>query len=200
MHHLFTSFVLAYHGCDRAFGEQLLAGTKTFRPSDNDYDWLGPGVFFWESNPNRALEFAQEKKKRGEAISDPFVVGAVIDLGLCLDLSTKDSIEYLREAHSSLMATIREASRQAPANGPEPWRRRLDCAVIKILHQILEGSGAEPISTVRGIFIEGGPIYSGSAFQEKTHVQIAVVDPECIKAVFRVPKSVTGASWPKNSA
>jgi hypothetical protein len=192
VHHLATSFVLAYHGCDRDFGEQLLAGSKSLKPSNNDYDWLGPGVYFWESNPQRALEFAREKQKRHEGIRSPFVVGAVIDLGLCLDLTTKGSIDYLRNAHHSLIATISEASGPAPMNGPENWRRRLDCAVIKFLHQILKESGAEPISTVRGIFTEGDPIYSGSAFLEKTHVQISVVDPGSIRAVFRVPKQVAG--------
>ncbi len=190
MHRLSTSFVLAYHGCDRDLGESLLSGAKSFKLSNNDYDWLGPGVYFWESNPQRALEFAHEKLKRSEGIRKPFVVGAVVDLGLCLDLTTKDSIENLRDAHRSLQETVGPTSNPLPLNGPEDWRRRLDCAVIKFLHLILENSHAEPIDTVRGIFTEGDPIYTGSKFLEKTHVQIAVLNPDCIKAVFRVPKSV----------
>jgi hypothetical protein len=188
VHHLSTSFVLAYHGCDRAFGERLLSGSKSLKPSNNDYDWLGPGVYFWESNPLRALEFAREKQKRRERTRRPFVVGAVIDLGLCLDLTIKDSLENLRAAHRSLLDTI-PAGSPLPANGPESWRRRLDCAVIRFLHLIRQSEASEPIDTVRGIFTEGDPIYSGSAFLEKTHVQIAVVNPDCIKAVFRVPRT-----------
>lgn len=189
MHHLATSFVLAYHGCDRDLGESLLSGAKSFKPSNNDYDWLGPGVYFWESNPQRALGFAREKRKRRSGIRRPFVVGAVLDMGLCLDLTTKDSIENLREAHRSLLRTIPPGG-PLPVNGPENWRRRLDCAVIRCFHQILLTPASEPVDTVRGIFTEGDPIYAGSAFLEKTHVQIAVVNPECIKAVFRVSKSV----------
>jgi hypothetical protein len=186
VHHLSTSFVLAYHGCNRRVGESLLSGKKPLRPSDNDYDWLGPGVYFWESNPDRALEFAQEKRRRGGKIRDPFVIGAVVDLGVCLDLTTKDSIERLKLAHKALMDTFSASEEEAPVNGPEPWRRRLDCAVIRTLHQVLQSSGAHPIDTVRGMFTEGSPIYAGSAFFEKTHVQIAVLNLECIKAVFRV--------------
>lgn len=181
--------MLAYHGCDRDLGESLLSGAKSFKPSNNDYDWLGPGVYFWESNPQRALEFAREKLKRGEGIRKPFVVGAVVDLGLCLDLTTKDSIENLRDAHSTLLRTI-PVGGPLPVNGPEFWRRRLDCAVIKFLHLIRQNPEADPIDTVRGIFTEGKPIYDGSAFLEKTHVQMAVVNLDCIKAVFRVPKTV----------
>ncbi len=136
------------------------------------------------------MEFAQEKLKRHDGISDPFVVGAVIDLGLCLDLTTKDSIENLRDAHRSLQATVGPTGNSLPLNGPEDWRRRLDCAVIKFLHLIRAGSQAETIDTVRGIFTEGKAIYTGSKFLEKTHIQIAVVNLDCIKAVFRVPRSV----------
>ena len=59
MHRLTSAFVLGYHGCDHSVGERLLAGTA-FKLSDNDYDWLGPGIYFWEANPLRGLEFAQE--------------------------------------------------------------------------------------------------------------------------------------------
>ena len=88
------------------------------------------------------------------------------------------------------MSALSQSGQQAPRNGPEDWRRRLDCAVIRFLHQILEKSDAEPIETVRGIFTEGDPIYEGTRLLEKTHVQIAVVKLDCIKAVFRVPRSV----------
>jgi hypothetical protein len=189
VHHLSTSFVLAYHGCDRGLGESLLAGAKSLTPSDNDYDWLGPGMYFWESNPGRAQEFAEEKRKRREKIRDPFVVGAVIDLGLCLDLTTKDSIESLRLAYEALLEAFNLTGQNPPVNGPEHWRRRLDCAVFRTLHQVLESAGAQQIDTVRGVFTEGCPIYAGSALLEKTHVQIAVLNPECIKAVFRIPRA-----------
>lgn len=54
MHRLSSSFVLGYHGCDQSVGEALLRG-EPFRISNNDYDWLGPGVYFWEANPERGL-------------------------------------------------------------------------------------------------------------------------------------------------
>ena len=82
-----TAFVLGFHGCDRSVGESILRGEQThLEPSQNDYDWLGTGIYFWESDPLRALEFAQEraegaKNSRGD-ITVPFVVGAVINLVL----------------------------------------------------------------------------------------------------------------------
>jgi hypothetical protein len=58
--------------------------------------------------------------------------------------------------------------------------------VIRTLHEVVRSSGAQPIDSVRGMFTEGSPIYAGSAFFEKTHVQIAVLNLACIKAVFRI--------------
>jgi hypothetical protein len=191
VHRLSTSFVLGYHGCDRSIGETLLAGKDVLHKSENAYDWLGPGMYFWEANPQRAIEFATEKLGRKHRIQRPFVIGAVIDLGLCLDLTTKDSLEDLKVAHESLLATIQANNSPAPVNGPAPWMRYLDCAVIRRLHEIIEDSGSPAVDTVRGIFQEGSPIYPGSAFLEKTHIQIAVVNPACIKAVFRVQEAVT---------
>ena len=40
------SFVLGYHGCDAALAEEVLAGREILRPSRNDYDWLGEGIYF----------------------------------------------------------------------------------------------------------------------------------------------------------
>ena len=103
MHRLTTSFVLGYHGCDRHVGERLLAG-EPFKASQNDYDWLGPGIYFWEANPLRGLAFAQESSRRSRAaIHTPFVVGAVIDLALCLDLTTAAGVAFVRTAYESLV-------------------------------------------------------------------------------------------------
>ena len=191
MHRLSTSFVFGYHGCDRKVGERILAGQADLQPSENDYDWLGPGVYFWEANPERAYQFAVEKSKRKQGIVEPYVLGAVIDLGYCLDLTTKDSLDDLRDAHQSLMASLQSDGAAPPRNGPQPWMRSLDCAVIRRFHAIIEDSNSPAADTVRGIFQEGALIYFGSAFREKTHIQIAVVNADCIKAKFRVTQPGT---------
>ncbi len=100
MHRLSSSFILGYHGCRRSVGEKLLNG-EAFEPSENDYDWLGSGIYFWESNPVRALEWATFLKKQNnwQEDTEPFVVGAVIDLGYCLDLLTASSLSAVQSAH-----------------------------------------------------------------------------------------------------
>lgn len=183
MHRLSSSFVLGYHGCEEAVAEALLTG-EPFQKSSNDYDWLGPGIYFWEANPQRGLEFAVEAIRRKKSAKRPTVVGAVIDLGLCLDLASQGSIEMLEEAYKSLKATMEATDEALPENAP--LLRKLDCAVVNRLHSIL-GTQGQALDSVRGIFLEGSPIYPDAGFHRKTHVQIAVCNPACIKGVFRVP-------------
>jgi hypothetical protein len=188
VHRLTAGFVLAYHGCDLAVGERILEG-DVFKPSNNDYDWLGPGIYFWEANPLRGLEFAREASRRKRTtIKTPFVIGAVIELGLCLDLLTKAGIELVKTAYESLSSVANTAGLALPKNTKDSLRRNLDCAVIRRVHSILKEAGLPPVDTVRGVFVEGKPIYPTAGFDEKTHIQIAVNNPACIKGVFRVPK------------
>ena len=60
--------------------------------------------------------------------------------------------------------------------------------MITHLHRRIQASGHNPIDSIKAIFIEGSPIYPTAGFHEKTHTQIAVCNPECIRGVFRVSK------------
>jgi hypothetical protein len=84
-------FVFGFHGCDRDVAERILSSSSEhLKLSKNDYDWLGNGIYFWENNPERALQYALQLKKnpaRGKAkIKNEAVVGAIIDLGNCFNL------------------------------------------------------------------------------------------------------------------
>jgi hypothetical protein len=183
--------VLGYHGCDRAVAEKLLAGTP-FNASDNDWDWLGHGVYFWETNPLRGLEFARElqKRKRGKSnMRDPYVVGAVIDLGFCLDLISSTGIRAVESAYLDFVDYCNTASVPVPENtgGQDALFRKLDCAVINHLHKVRDAAKLPPFDSIKGVFIEDDPIYPKSGFNRKTHIQICVRSLECIRGVFRVP-------------
>jgi hypothetical protein len=201
---LATSFVLGYHGCDEAVGRKAVTdGAKLIR-SEHDYDWLGPGAYFWESDPVRALEWAQWKAGRGE-YEKPFVVGAAIDLGNCLDLLARENLELVRSAHASYVELQRRAGFPIPENrnaGKGDIDRRLrylDCAVIRHLHSLLKQKGQEPLDTVRGMFTEGGELYEGSGFAMQNHVQIAVCNDDCIRGLF-IPRPYPGNPSPRPSA
>ena len=189
MHRLSTAFVLGYHGCDASVAEALLAG-EPFRPSENDYDWLGPGVYFWEANPMRGLDFAIETKNaaRRPDIETPAVVGAVIDLGFCLDLTSAMGVQAMQGAYRSYIEVCERAGYIPPENSPDrdSLRRPLDREVFRHLHRMRREHGRQPIDSVRGVFMEGKPAYPGAGFQEKTHIQLCVLNDANIKGVFRV--------------
>jgi len=115
-----SAFVLGYHGCDRKVGEEVISGRKKLRSSENDYDWLGSGIYFWENNPARALAWAttasQDSRIAQARITEPFVVGAIIDLGNCLDLLETESIRIVASAHQRLREACKEASVPVPSN------------------------------------------------------------------------------------
>lgn len=187
-----ASLVLGYHGCDRAVGERILAG-DSIAPSAKSYDWLGPGAYFWENDSERAMHWARERVSQGKA-SSPFVVGAVIRLGNCLDLTQKKNLELLTVAYNSLVSMSQTSGKSLPENkksinesGDDKLLRFLDCAVITRLHQIVHTvSGIKSFDSVRGLFVEGDPVYPGAKFHTLTHTQLAVRNPECVVGTFRV--------------
>lgn len=185
------TFVLGFHGCDRQIGERILAGTDPHLiPSENDYDWLGHGIYFWEANPQRAFEFAQEaandnKISRGK-IQDPFIIGAIINLGACLNLTNSSSLQEVKLSHDILshsLDTIPDAIR--PKNTGKLLVRRLDCAVFETLHKHREDQQLTPYKSVRGVFWEGDELYPDAGFKEKNHIQLCVRDSSCILGYFR---------------
>lgn len=184
------SFVLGFHGCDESVGEAILCGEKQhLKASNNDYDWLGHGVYFWESNPQRALEFAQECASGGKGsqgdIKTPFVLGAIIDLKCCLNLLDSLSLQKLKETHSLLSEAFNTMGKSLPSNGENKLQRKLDCSVIELLHIIQHKTIKPSFDTVRGMFTEGEELYPGAGFRTKDHTQICVRNVECIKGYFR---------------
>ena len=198
MSRLAASFVLGFHGCDADVAHRVVNGEAQLLQSDTDYDWLGPGAYFWESDPQRAFEWAIEARGRGR-VERPAVIGAVIDLGNCLDLLARESLDLVHQAYTLLVEEREAAGLPMPVNkglaedAGEPPLRRLDCAVIRFLHDLLQDSSVEPFDTVRGLFPEGRPLYEGAGFRERNHVQIAVCKPNAILGTFYPPQFVPGA-------
>jgi hypothetical protein len=81
LYEFLPGFILGFHGTKKEMTDQVLAGHTSLRKSANDYDWLGSGIYFWESSPRRAHEFALEAFARYKSpyVGDVGVVGAIID-------------------------------------------------------------------------------------------------------------------------
>ena len=185
---------LGFHGCDLSVAEKVLSGEERLKWSSNRYDWLGNGIYFWENDPQRALAYARELKEKGRPrrtpIQTPAVVGAVIDLGHCFNLVESSSLELLRKGYDSLVEALRFVGETLPENavssdGPDFLVRRLDCAVIEMVHDLMEKETKREYDSVRGVFWEGAELYPTAGFRKKNHIQICVRNPNCIKGYFR---------------
>lgn len=199
------SLVLGFHGCDETVGLNLINGTLThLSPSRNPYDWLGDGIYFLENDAERALHFAKtaaanpNKKLSKGTIVTPFVVGAIIDLGLCLDLSHQTGIAETADAFEAFAASRK--GRPLPTNKPASQDdddfivRNLDRAVVNYLHRLRREVNLQPYDTVRSPFAQGPELAPTSAFHRYSHVQIAVRNAACILGYF-LPKDGVGAMF-----
>ncbi len=203
MYSVLPSFVLGFHGCDEAIANKVFAGKSRLKKSTNEWDWLGSGIYFWENNPQRALEYARHLKRHPERgsipVNKPAVVGAVIDLGYCLNLLDEKSIQLVKSANEVYLATCMAKGVDPVENkniegSKELLLRYRDCAVIESLHAYREEAEIPVFASVRGMFAEGRAFYKNAGFHAKNHIQICIRNPNCIKGYFRVLDPE--ANWP----
>lgn len=194
-----SNIILGFHGCDQSVRDEVVSKKGiVLKHSENNYDWLGNGVYFWENNYDRALQFAEDLLnhpiKGKSKIQKPSVIGAVIDLGYCLDLLDSKNLELLKQAYQSLKVESDRYGIKLPENknvsfSSDLLLRYLDCAVIESIHQFNKENLYDEFDSVRGMFIEGSELYPKSGFREKNHIQIAIRNPNCIKGYF-IPRKL----------
>ena len=185
MYKKLPNLVLGFHGCHSSVFHKVIENGESLKKSSNSYDWLGNGIYFWEQNYQRASEWAIHRY--GE--HDAAVIGAVIDLGYCLNLTDSASADILRKGYEILKLRCEIIGAELPKNRPsektsDVLLRDLDCAVIQQIHEYNCQEDKLMFDSIRGIFIEGNPTYEGSEFREKTHVQLCICNPNCIKGYF----------------
>jgi hypothetical protein len=199
--------LIGFHGCDVATRDTLLNAPNKIEKSEKPYDWLGHGMYFWENNADRALEWARDKKKKRH-IKTPSIIGAVLDIGYCCDFTDARFIGMLKSYYSLLEETYSDAGEVLPQNrnivndpNNDTILRELDCKVIEFMHDQIMKQVQEDINemglseykmfdSVRGMFREGGPAFRGAGIFEKTHVQICIRNQNCIKGFFLPRKEI----------
>jgi hypothetical protein len=121
------------------------------------------------------------------------ILRAEIDLDFCLDTTLRDWHTVLRNAHRALQAEWQiepsKAKTQMPfalrngqvlAGYSGDWtggKNSLDHAVIERAIEIAKQQRGLTCDTVRGLFLEEGPIYENSWLFEGAHIAISVRDP-----------------------
>lgn len=196
---------IGFHGCDESIQKKLVLHPDNVRSSQEKFDWLGHGFYVWENNHERAMQWAQDKHKRGK-ISKPSVVGVLYQLDHCLDFTDSSFTKYIPVYYESMKKDLLLSGKEIPKNKDVPKAahsdlvlRELDCAVIEYMHAKIEEeikseikakkySELKRFDSVRGIFTEGGPVFEGAGIQSKNHIQICIRNLNCIKGFF-IPRT-----------
>lgn len=192
--------VIAYHGCDITTRDQLVGGCLAHLDNSvNKYDWLGPGVYFFEGDHERALMFANasqqapEKRYTARPIATPAVVGAILQVQDWLDMTTQDGLREFAAAYAAVTEYYEATGKRMPANArasdadDDILLRGLDNAVFTYMHTVREDVGLPAFQAVRAAFHQGHEIAPLSGFHINTHVQIALRDAACVKGWFLPP-------------
>lgn len=183
------AYIYGFHGCTVKTYNKVIYESMLLPQSENEYDWLGHGIYFWENSYQRAVEWANSHY--GE---EGRVIGAFIDLGYCLDLTDYNNSAILKESYNVLKSLCDIGNEPMPVNksGGSPIDklvRCLDCSVIQTVHEYNKANNNKAYDSVRGMFEEGKEMYPGAGFREKTHTQVCIINPNCIKGFF-VPRSI----------
>jgi hypothetical protein len=179
--------IRGYHGTSATRAAVILR--DGFLPSDNDYDCLGHGVYFFEDGLAQAGAWATRAHPR-----EPAVIRADVRLQDCMDL--KDSVGWLPllgRAHDEVLRVSREQGLPLPRQTSSV--HRLDRVVIEVMVAILEREGTR-VRAVRAVFAEGPPAFPGSFLSEGFHVQVAIRDTDLISDVNVVPTGFLGPARP----
>jgi hypothetical protein len=125
-----------------------------------------------------ATELSGKERKYIALIKKPAVLGAVIDLGLCLDLLDSEYISIVKNGYTSLENSYKITGINLPKNKPlkgsiDLLLRRPDCIVIENVHRGREINNLRPFDSVRGIFTEGQSIYPMRGLTKKTIFKFA---------------------------
>src|SRR5258708_2420910 len=127
----FARIIVGYHGCRQDFAEAILLGESSvgdWQKSQNAYDWLGEGIYFWEHSPLRALRWAADNFGDQAA-----VIGAMIQLGTCFDLLDEINALILARGYQHFADYFAAVGKALPVNkGTGKKLRELDCAVINV--------------------------------------------------------------------
>lgn len=212
MYDIRPNLILGFHGCDIITRDHLLNNPDNFKISKEPYDWLGHGMYFWENNYERALQWAKDKKKLGK-LTTPAVVGAVLQLGYCCDFLDSRFIQMLQFYYKLMADSYLALGDELPHNKDLPQDqykdkilRELDCTTIEFMHAEIASqiksdlkqkgfSDYTAFDSTRGMFTEGGPAFVGAGIFEKSHIQICVRNPNCIQGFFLPRKDIDFSKW-----
>jgi len=168
--------VRGYHGTSAEAAASI--AQEGFRRSQEPWDWLGEGIYFFQDAPARAREWSVQ-----QGATSPVVLAAVIRLEDCMDLLDIEWAQVIVDAYYDFVRLFAENGWSLPQN--RGGNRQLDKQVMDYVVGWL-GTQGQPVRVIRAVFVEGSPLYPESALYDRGHVQVAVRDPTLIETIVTV--------------
>lgn len=173
----YDRLVIGYHGTRRETAMRIVTQETTFKPSKNEDDWLGHGIYFWEHAPQQAWWWAKRRYASSASIA---VLGAVIRLGNCLDLLDPENGTMLKDFHKELKKEYQDRGEEPRADANN--HKYLDCETCEFAYRALEIGGLS-VDSSRGVYVPTGGsarLWTRSWISRDTHIQLCVRNPTCI--------------------
>lgn len=207
MYDVRPNIIIGFHGCDLDIRNKLVNYPDQIEISTKPHDWLGHGMYFWENNYTRAMEWAEERVRAGK-IKQAAVLGAVLQLGRCCDFLDSKFTAMVSKFYDATAEEYLKTGKTMPENldskedrHNQKLVRLLDCTVIENMHKLTtarykkdiaeKGYSDSPIfDSTRGAFYEGGPAFKGAGIAQKSHIQVCIRNKNCIKGFFIPRKEV----------
>jgi hypothetical protein len=175
--------VHGYHGTLMSKVDSILK--NGFQFSQNPWDWLGSGIYFWQDAPIRAREWAKDWSARngdGEiaVIHAELVLEDCIDM---LDVEWNDSLaEMTVEFQEAMQSEPEYAGLKNYREGPHRGRHELDAAFFNYTVAAFAQRDLK-VAAIRAAITEGKSLLPDSPLAFKSHVQICILDPALIRKV-----------------
>ena len=182
--------LVGYHGTRRSAALRIVQGLEPFTPSDNDDDWLGHGIYFWEHGPRQARAWARRRSRQQDWGEDVAVLAALIRLRSCFDLFDPPNVRDLEGYHAEFCQLEATAGRPLPVNVRN--HKRLDCAVFEFAYSLIESRTGEPVDSSRAMYVPTGQdrrVWPHSWIARGAHIQICVRNRACILGAWLVPST-----------
>jgi hypothetical protein len=171
--------VYGYHGTSQTKAMSILK--NGFLTSDNDYDWLGTGIYFFQDAPMRAKQWAAEQHPQ-----EPAVICARIQLDNCIDLFDVKWFPILKNIYNLFDDQYRSANRPLPKQNPlHSKAHRLDCAFFNFASQLISND-EQTVAGIRVVFVEGKSLFPNSAIFDLAHAQIAIKNSALIQECYLI--------------
>jgi hypothetical protein len=176
--------VIGYHGTRRSTALRVVQGLEGLKRSENDDDWLGHGVYFWEYAPKQAWAWAERRRQQQHRDEDVAVLGSMIRLGNCFDLLDPDNLDELAGFRREYERSERQAHRSPKENHNKS--KYLDCAVFEFAYAVFEAE-VDAVDTCRAVFVPSDErLWTRSGVHRHAHIQLCVRNPQCILGTWLV--------------